>query len=340
MNLTASSQTTSTAVPWPVSSRPLRCDCLLNLDVGQLQVPPPKLPAFIHQKLRMSWSGAVHELTHRLSIRPKDDPVSLRDAVDAFTDKVIEAHKLYLGHVVVKVKPGKTDLSRQVYLKVKPVPREGYPVAPMANAMKASARWIYVPATLVHVEGETSHLPLWFVQNKADELEKKSTRQNGTWRYKVENEIVWLDAAGFRSFIEAQLPADMVAHCLRVKAETEAQELLRQQSQQEQAILMAENRVKSAAEAKLSAAAKAAADAKAKARLNALPGWTGVNVDYCDWERKGGKFTRIDQSATNVTVRQSGLRAYIIFDDGTTLLKPTKNVEVTDYEGNPLVFSG
>ncbi len=340
MNNDISTQVALKTKPWSASSKPLWIDSSLSLDVGQLHEPTPQLPSFIHIKLELAWGAAKEELRRRLSNRAPVDPDSLREAITVFIDRVIATHKLYQGHAVIKVKPGKTAASRQCYLKVRPVLSEEYPGSPMVNAPKASGKWVYAPTTLVHFEGNLAHLPLWLVKHKMDELGKRSTHRNVTWRYELENEIVWLGSDSFRAFIETQLPTDLLAHCLRVKAQMDAQALHEQQRQRERAISMDEGRSRREAEVKIAAAAQMTAKAKTMDKLNALPGWIGVNVEYCDWEKKGGNLTRIEKSATNVTVRQSGLRAYVIFEDGSMFFKPTKNVKVTDSGGNALAFSG
>ena len=78
--------------------------------------------------------------------------------------------------------------------------------------------------------------------------------------------------------------------------------------------------------------------AKALAKLNTLLGWASVNVRYQEWTKTRGSISSIERTADDVTVRQSGARAYIIFSDGTSIFKPTKCVTVFDQTGNPLAF--
>ena len=210
--------------------------------------------------------------------------------------------------------------------------------------MNPVAKWVYVPAAQIHFNGDdsgkTGYIAGWLAKAKAAEAVEKSTRRNGQWTYKVANEFVWLDADTFRSFIEAQLPADLAVHCQRVKDRVRDRELERQEYEQKRAAKIAAEIAGRPAELAAQQKASEAAKAKVLAKLNALPGWTGVDVRYVDWTKdRTGKTNRHDRVALNVTVRQSGKRAYIIGTDGTSFIKSIDNVQMTDATGNLLRFA-
>lgn len=315
----------------------------LLIDIGELQEPEAPGAVYMLNKLRAEWSKSQQELKWALEkYHTNFDPKLLEESLAAFGQKVSSMYAKRSGYLKVKVKPGKTDSSRQVYLKLWAVEK----VDPMWGAGRygfvaptdPTKRWVFVPTTLLHSVGEDLYLPDWFLQKKLIELQKNSTHKFVGWKYIVKDEIVWLGAAAYQDFLRNQLPADLVQHCEKLRQERLATDEARRREEKARLASIEQERTNEPARLAAEKANSEKTKAKALAKLNTLLGWASVNVRYQEWTKTRGSISSIERTADDVTVRQSGARAYIIFSDGTSIFKPTKCVTVFDQTGNPLAF--
>lgn len=319
------------------------CDSVLTIDIGELPVPVASGATVVIKKMTFEWFRLQQEFKGQLEqYHANFDPKLLEASLTEFGHKVSLMYAKGFGYLKVKVKPGKTDASRLVYLKLWAVnvvdPARGADPDGFVAPSVPTKKWVYVPAVHLHAVGEDVYLPNWFLQKKLVELQEKSTRKYIDWKFIVKDEIVWLEAAAYKAFLQNQLPKDLDQHCQQLLLERKKCEEARRQAELVLRADIEQERVNEPVRLMAEKARSEEIKAKALAKLNALPGWPSVNIRFREWTKNRGQLNWVERSADNVAVRQSGARAYIIFADGTSIFKPARCVTVLDQAGNQLAF--
>jgi hypothetical protein len=288
--------------------------------------------------------GAVWRL--RNAVRDKFDAKVIREALTRFADEVIKCWAQIDGYFDVKVKDGKTEKSKMIFLKLIE-PEDHRSCDESLQGVRELSKWFYVPAqwVLPHEKPGRGYVAAWQIglklKDERDRINKLGwKRLRKDWVWKVNMPLLWLEADEYRKFLLSQIPDDLqekidaaVEESKRLDEERRKREIERDARRAEEIRLRP---IKQAEEKARQDAERAAAQAKREGELVRMPGWLNVTVTFKEYEKRGGNITSTMLTWTGVDVRVSKTRAYIINPDGTEKIKQLSGLTIVDNQGQPV----
>ena len=196
-----------------------------------------------------------------------------------------------------------------------------HPTATPYGEPRVEAHTITVPRSLLVKRDGISYAPRWLI---ARTLHQRIL-EGRAWPTRIEG-ATWLQATEvWREFWEPMLPEIALLekedeHASKARLERiEIAKARQRRAEEEQAALVA--------------AARAAQLRRDKAHQKHLDQLETIHVDQVEWDAWVGprnKQTKETFEAQNCTIKFSGDRAYIVFSDGTELIKARRNIRFSE----------
>jgi hypothetical protein len=245
-----------------------------------------------------------------------------QQAIYLYAESIEKNYSQLIGHIKVKATKGKTDAGRQISISV----HKGYIDAQKTPSNEIGQSKFYVATGQVVEKNGEQYIPFWLAKAKLKELSERVTYKNQAYERIPTGRPIWLGKQALIDSLISKIPQNGANLLIDHEAKAAHQK-----------IVSAEQAVHRDAQIKAATIALNLKHAESvmkeqerlKKKFDALEVVAeNATVSGHNYTKHKGDLTKVEWQHSNVTVKRSGTRAYVIHADGKFFIKELAKIKI------------